>query len=59
MSLYQEYLNEIEEIKGQGLNPKPIDGAELLSEIINQIKDVNNEYREDSVKFFIYNTLPG
>src|SRR5690606_14237773 len=35
------------------------DGAELLSEIIEQIKDVNNEYREDSVKFFIYNTLPG
>ncbi|WP_291064523.1 MULTISPECIES: bifunctional aconitate hydratase 2/2-methylisocitrate dehydratase [unclassified Empedobacter] len=59
MSLYQEYLNEIEERKGQGLHPKPIDGAELLSEIINQIKDVNNEYREDSVKFFIYNTLPG
>ncbi|MGV0832585.1 bifunctional aconitate hydratase 2/2-methylisocitrate dehydratase [Empedobacter brevis] len=59
MSLYQEYLKEIEERKGQGLHPKPIDGAELLSEIINQIKDVNNEYREDSVKFFIYNTLPG
>ncbi|MFV0182217.1 bifunctional aconitate hydratase 2/2-methylisocitrate dehydratase [Empedobacter falsenii] len=59
MSLYQEYLNEIEERKGQGLHPKPIDGAELLSEIINQIKDVNSEYREDSVKFFIYNTLPG
>ncbi len=59
MSLYQEYLNEIEERKGQGLHPKPIDGAELLSEIINQIKDVNNEYRKDSVKFFIYNTLPG
>ncbi len=59
MSLYQEYLNEIEERKGQGLHPKPIDGAELLSEIINQIKDVNNEYRENSVKFFIYNTLPG
>ena len=59
MSLYKEYINEIEERKGQGLNPKPIDGAELLSEIIAQIKDVNNEYREDSVKFFIYNTLPG
>lgn len=59
MSLYQEYLNEIEERKGLGLHPKPIDGAELLSEVISQIKDVNNEYREDSVKFFIYNTLPG
>ncbi|SFO20738.1 aconitate hydratase 2 / 2-methylisocitrate dehydratase [Paenimyroides ummariense] len=59
MNLYQDYLNEIEERKSQGLHPKPIDGADLLSEIIAQIKDVNNEYREDSVKFFIYNTLPG
>jgi len=59
MNLYKDYLNEIEERKGQGLHPKPIDSAELTSEIIAQIKDVNNEYREDSVKFFIYNTLPG
>ena len=59
MNLYQDYLNEIEERKSQGLHPKPIDGADLLSEIITIIKDVNNEYREDSVKFFIYNTLPG
>lgn len=59
MSLYQDYLKEIEERKTQGLHPKPIDGAELLSEIITQIKDVNNPYREESVKFFIYNTLPG
>ncbi len=59
MNLYQEYLSEIEERKGQGLHPKPIDGAELLSEIIAQIKDVANEHRADSVKHFIYNTLPG
>ncbi|WP_343637392.1 bifunctional aconitate hydratase 2/2-methylisocitrate dehydratase [Fluviicola sp.] len=59
MNTYQEYLQEIEERKAQGLHPKPIDGAELLSEIIAQIKDVNNAYREDSLKFFIYNTLPG
>lgn len=59
MNLYTEYLNEIEERKGQGLHPKPIDGAELVSEIIAQIKEVNNPYREDSLKFFIYNTLPG
>src|SRR5688572_10535905 len=58
-NLYKDYIKEIEERKGQGLHPKPIDGAELLSEIISQIKDVNNEYREDSLKFFIYNTLPG
>ena len=59
MSIYNDYLNEIEERKGQGLHPKPIDSAELLSEIIAQIKDLNNPNREDSVKYFIYNTLPG
>ncbi|PZX92166.1 bifunctional aconitate hydratase 2/2-methylisocitrate dehydratase [Flavobacterium aquariorum] len=56
---YKDYIQEIEERKNQGLNPKPIDGAELLSEIIEQIKDLNNEYREDSLKFFIYNVVPG
>jgi len=45
--------------KELGLNPKPIDSAELLSEIIDQIKDTGNANREDSLKFFIYNTLPG
>ena len=55
MSKYLEYLKEIETRKKQELHPKPIDGAELLSEIINQIKDVDNEYREDSLNFFIYN----
>ncbi|HAP59911.1 MAG TPA: bifunctional aconitate hydratase 2/2-methylisocitrate dehydratase [Cytophagales bacterium] len=59
MSRYDEYLKEIEERKGQELHPKPIDGAELLSEIIAQIKDVEHEHREDSLKFFIYNVLPG
>ncbi|MEP3838427.1 MAG: bifunctional aconitate hydratase 2/2-methylisocitrate dehydratase [Algibacter sp.] len=59
MNTYKDYLNQIEERKGQGLHPQPIDGAELLTEIIAQIKDVNNEYREDSLNFFIYNVLPG
>lgn len=60
MSLYLEYIKEIESRKKDlGLNPKPIDSADLLSEIIAQIKDTGNEYREDSLKFFIYNTLPG
>ncbi len=59
MNTYVDYLNEIEERKTQGLHPKPIDGAELLSEIIEQIKDSSNPHREDSLKFFIYNTLPG
>jgi aconitate hydratase 2/2-methylisocitrate dehydratase len=59
MNIYQDYIQEIEERKNQGLHPKPIDGAELLSEIIAQIKDTANEYRADSLTFFIYNTLPG
>ncbi|CAM3639814.1 aconitate hydratase [Flavobacterium saliperosum S13] len=59
MTIYNDYIKEIEERKTQGLHPKPIDGAELLSEIIAQIKDSANPNREDSLKFFIYNTLPG
>ena len=39
MSLYQEYLKEIDLRKEDGLHPKPIEDGELLSEIINQIKD--------------------
>jgi aconitate hydratase 2/2-methylisocitrate dehydratase len=59
MNIYNDYLQEIEERKGQGLSPKPIDGAELLSEIIAQIKDSDNAHREGSLQFFIYNTVPG
>ncbi|WP_026978314.1 bifunctional aconitate hydratase 2/2-methylisocitrate dehydratase [Flavobacterium tegetincola] len=59
MNMYNDYLNEIEERKGQGLHPKPIDGAELLSEIITQIKDTAHADREESLKFFIYNVVPG
>ncbi|MDC1063288.1 bifunctional aconitate hydratase 2/2-methylisocitrate dehydratase [Flavobacteriales bacterium] len=56
---YTNYLAEIKERKNLGLNPKPIDEAELLSEIISQIKDINNLHRKDSLQFFIYNTIPG
>ncbi|WP_129021168.1 bifunctional aconitate hydratase 2/2-methylisocitrate dehydratase [Edaphocola flava] len=59
MNIYQDYLKEIEERKAEGLHPKPIDAAELLWEIIAQIKDTASPYREDSLQFFIYNTLPG
>ncbi|MFV5691338.1 bifunctional aconitate hydratase 2/2-methylisocitrate dehydratase [Flavobacterium sp. LT1R49] len=59
MNTYNDYIKEIEERKIQGLHPKPIDGAELLSEIIAQIKDLNNDYRADSLNFFIYNVVPG
>lgn len=59
MNIYKDYLKEIEDRKELGLHPKPIDGADLLSAIIEQIKDIDNEYREQSLNFFIYNVLPG
>ncbi|MEM9132590.1 MAG: aconitase family protein, partial [Actinomycetota bacterium] len=59
MSLYAEYLAEIEERKGQQLHPKPVDGADLLAEIIEHIRDPASEHRDDCLQFFIYNVLPG
>ena len=59
MSRYSEYRVEIEERKKKVLDPKPIDDAELLSEVITQIKDAHHEHRKDSLDFFIYNVLPG
>ena len=59
MDTYIDYLKEIDQRKAQGLHPLPIDGEALLSEIIEQIKDSSNEHREESLNFFIYNTLPG
>ncbi|WP_170755939.1 bifunctional aconitate hydratase 2/2-methylisocitrate dehydratase [Ruegeria lacuscaerulensis] len=59
MSLYTDYLSEIETRKEQGLHPKPIDDGALVKEIVEQIKDAGNVHREDSLNFFIYNTLPG
>ena len=55
MSRYKKYLQEIEERKTKGLQPKPIDAAELLNEIIYQIKDKEHEHRLNSIYFFIYN----
>ena len=59
MSVYADYMAEIESRKTEGLHPKPIDGAELVSALIEQIKDTGHQHREDSLHFFIYNTLPG
>ncbi len=59
MTLYSNYLAEIEKRKNDGLNPKPIENGELLKEIISQIKDKNNVHRKDSIHFLIYNTIPG
>ena len=59
MALYSAYLEEIENRKAQGLQPKPIDSGELLAEIIAQIKDTAHPHRADSLHYLIYNTLPG
>ncbi|WP_299934058.1 bifunctional aconitate hydratase 2/2-methylisocitrate dehydratase [uncultured Pelagimonas sp.] len=59
MSLYTDYLTEIATRKEQGLHPKPIDDGALVGELISQIKDSGNEHRDESLNFFIYNTLPG
>ena len=59
MSRYNKYLKEIDERKKLGLNPKPIDDALLLNEIISNIKNNDNKDRLKSINFFIYNVLPG
>ena len=59
MSMYKDYIKEIKQRATQDLQPKPIDGADLLTEIISQIKDENHTDRKDSIHFFIYNVLPG
>ncbi|MBV6633554.1 MAG: bifunctional aconitate hydratase 2/2-methylisocitrate dehydratase [Alphaproteobacteria bacterium] len=59
MSLYSDYLEEIEKRKADGLAPKPIEEGALLAEIITQIVDKDHPHRADSLNFFIYNTLPG
>ena len=58
MSLYTNYISEIENRKKEGLKPKPIEDGTLLKEIISQIKDENNSHRTDSLNYLIYNTLP-
>ncbi|WP_417264270.1 bifunctional aconitate hydratase 2/2-methylisocitrate dehydratase [Celeribacter sp.] len=59
MSLYTDYLTEIETRKTEGLHPKPIDDGALVAELISLIEDEGNEQRKDALNFFIYNTLPG
>ncbi|MEM1213427.1 MAG: bifunctional aconitate hydratase 2/2-methylisocitrate dehydratase [Planctomycetota bacterium] len=59
MSLYENYLEQIEARKEAGLHPQPIDSAELLTEIIQLIQTPDSPHRDDCLQFFIYNTLPG
>ena len=59
MSLYDDYLNEIEDRKAHGLHPKPIDGASLLTEIVAHMSNPDSAHRTDCLDFFVYNVLPG
>ena len=59
MSVYKTYLEDIAKRKEKGLNPKPIDDDLLVKELVLQIIDEKNIYREDSLNFLIYNVLPG
>ena len=59
MSLYDVYLEEIENRKQQGLAPKPIDDGGLVKELVAQIREPGNAHRAASLDFLIYNTLPG
>lgn len=59
MSLFSEYLTEIETRTKEGLSPKPIEDGALVEELIRRIETPSHEHRADSLRFFVYNTLPG
>ena len=59
MSVYSDYLDEIETRRQQGLNPKPIEDAALIKEIISHIEDERSTQHKACLEFFIYNTIPG
>ena len=59
MSVYSDYLDEIETRRQQGLNPKPIEDATLIREIISHIEDEGSTQHKACLEFFIYNTIPG
>ncbi len=59
MKLYEAYLKEIIDRSKIGLGPKPIDQGDLVAEIIGIILGSKSFDRDDALKHFIYNTLPG
>ena len=59
MSVYSDYLDEIETRRQQGLSPKPIEDAALIKEIISHIEDEGSTQHKACLEFFIYNTIPG
>ena len=59
MNLYAAYLDEIESRKKQNLKPKPIYNGPMVEQLIKQILDKENQYRDESINFFTYNIIPG
>jgi aconitate hydratase 2/2-methylisocitrate dehydratase len=59
LELFEAYLREIKERSDLGLGPKPIDQGNLVEEIIDIILDPESSHRDEALKHFIYNTLPG
>ena len=59
MSLYQAYLDQIDDRKKLDLQPKPIDDSQLTKEIVLIISDPIHKHKEKALDFFIYNILPG
>ena len=59
MSVYNDYLDEIETRRQEGLQPKPIEDAALIKEIISHIEDEESAQHKACLEFFIYNTIPG
>ena len=45
--LYDDYLRQIEDRKAHGLHPKPVDGADLLGEIVGHMEDADSPHRAD------------
>ena len=58
MSVYSDYLDQIEERKKQGLHPADR-GRHLVEALIANMTDAASEHREASLDFFVRNTLPG
>ena len=60
MNLYAAYLDEIESRKKQNLKPKPIDNGPMVEQLIKQILDKENQYRDQSINSVSYThlTLP-
>ena len=59
MELYEAYSKEIIDRSKLGLGPKPIDQGDLIIEIIDILLGPKSPSRNDALKHFTYNTLPG